>query len=270
MLLTVAAVMLAVGFSAFAFRNNATPVRVSDRDTRERIVELEQTIRSLEAMGTRASRKQQWEAARWIAGRFEEAGLATTIEVYDRGGQAWPNVVARIPGARASEDAVIVAAHLDSIAGGSQVAPGADDNGTGVAVAIQVARDLLSARLGRPVVFSVFSNEERGTIGSRSFARSARARRAAIKAVINIDVLGYNRPEWSALLQAVSADGSARYKLRAAWRAVRNAAIGWREAPDSMTVGGRDRNRDLVQHIAGAMSGVRGLSVRPLVDDACG
>jgi acetylornithine deacetylase/succinyl-diaminopimelate desuccinylase-like protein len=231
---------------------------------------LERDIRSLQGMGARGTLEQQWQAARWIAARFDQAGLDTTIESYEHSGQFWPNVLATIAGARPGGDVVMLTAHLDSISHDSQAAPGADDNGSGVAVALQIARDLAHLRLERPVVFAVFSREERGKVGSRSFARAARTRGTRIRATINADVVGYNRPRSLGLLDAMGAHRSAKYKLKAAWRAVRNSAIGWRESADKVTVGGREANRGLVERIGGAMRTVPGFSVKPLVDDACG
>jgi hypothetical protein len=261
----------AIVAAAVALVNRGAPARTRDSSVTaiHRIADLEGTIRALQSMGGRTTWDQQWQAARWIAGRFKATGLETTIEVYDHAGRSWPNVVAGVSGEPAVDDVVIVGAHLDSIARDSRTAPGADDNATGVAVAIQVARDLASARPQHTVVFAVFSNEEQGTIGSRSFARAARARHDRIKAVVNIDVLGYNRAPLG-LLDVMGAHTSVRYQLKAAWLTFRNAAIGWRGRADSVTVGGREANRGLVERIGGAMGAVPGFSVKSLVDDACG
>lgn len=267
---TAAAILAGTVLFVLASRYDQDPVRQPGPDVLLRVSALERDIRSLQGMGARTTLEQQWRAARWIATRFEQAGLDTTIESYEDAGQSWPNVVARISGARPDGDVVMVTAHLDSIAHDSQAAPGADDNGSGVAVAIHVAHDLVRMRLERPVIFAVFSNEERGRTGSSSFARAARARGARLKAVVNIDILGYNRPPSLELFRAMGAHASAKYKLKAAWRAVSNSAIGWRESADRIMVAGREANRGTAERVGSALRTVPGLSVKTLVDDACG
>ena len=265
-----ATVTLAVAVVALTGERPVMRPRESPPDVAARAAQLEQTLRALEAMGSRSTWEQQWRAAQWIAGRFAEAGLDTTVETYAHAGRSWPNVVARISGTPGSDGLVVVSSHLDSIAHGSGTSPGADDNGSGVAVAIQVARDLADARPGRTVAFVVFSNEERGALGSRSFARAARAGGLAIEAVVNIDIVGFNRPSSVGLLDAVTAQASIRHKVKAAGRAVRNLAVGWQEPGDNVVVAGRLANRDLAERVSGAMRSVRGLSVRVLADDGCG
>jgi acetylornithine deacetylase/succinyl-diaminopimelate desuccinylase-like protein len=267
---TAAAMLTGAVLLVVASRRDESPLRQPGPDLVPRLSALDSHIRSLQGMGARSTLEQQWRAARWIAERFEEAGLDTTIEPYEEAGQSWPNVVARIAGARPDGDVVMVTAHLDSIARDSQAAPGADDNASGVAVAIQAAHDIVGLGLDRPVVFAVFSNEERGAVGSRSYARAARTRGAGIKAVLNLDILGYNRPPTLGLLLAMGAHASAKYKLKAAWRAVRNYVIGWRESADRVAVAGRDAYRALVERVGGAMGTVPGLSIKTVVGDGCG
>lgn len=75
------------------------------------------------------------------------------------------NVVATLPGK--SEERVVVAAHHDSV-----LTPGAVDDSTGVAVLLEVARELSDEQLPRTVSFVSFGSEEYGTVGSEYHVRN--------------------------------------------------------------------------------------------------
>ncbi|GEM_PF-1369459 len=79
------------------------------------------------------------------------------------------NVVAELPGKRKT-GAVMLGAHLDSFC----LSPGADDNGSGVAVVCEVARLFATHKVKpeRPVRFVFFTGEELGRLGSKKYAGS--------------------------------------------------------------------------------------------------
>jgi acetylornithine deacetylase/succinyl-diaminopimelate desuccinylase-like protein len=79
------------------------------------------------------------------------------------------NLIAEIPGKRKAP-AIVLGAHLDTF----DISPGADDNGSGVAVVCEVARLLASSRvkLERTVRFVFFTGEELGRLGSRRYAET--------------------------------------------------------------------------------------------------
>lgn len=93
------------------------------------------------------------------------------------------NLIATRPGAPAGK-AVVVSAHYDSVPAG----PGASDNGTGVATALEVARAIKHDALARPVVFLINDGEEAGYFGSEAFMRDERSRDAAF--FVNLDARG--------------------------------------------------------------------------------
>ncbi|MBV6423230.1 MAG: hypothetical protein NAOJABEB_01020 [Steroidobacteraceae bacterium] len=133
------------------------------------------------------------EAADYIARAFAAAGL---VPAGDDGGwlQAFPegkNVIGVLPGANPlfKDEAIVVSAHYDHLGPNH---PGADDNASGVAVLIELART--AAQQGRPprtVVFAAFSGEESGLLGSRWYATHASpVPLAGIRANINLDTVG--------------------------------------------------------------------------------
>jgi len=86
---------------------------------------------------------------------------------------------------------VIVGAHYDSCFN-----PGADDNASGVAALLELARLVRGEPLGRTVKFIAFTNEEppifqTEQMGSHVYARAARARGEDIRAVLVLEMLGY-------------------------------------------------------------------------------
>ncbi len=72
------------------------------------------------------------------------------------------NVIARLPGD--SDETIVVAAHHDSM-----LTPGAVDDASGVAVMIEIARELSTEKLQRTVMFASFGGEELGLLGSADF-----------------------------------------------------------------------------------------------------
>ena len=98
---------------------------------------------------------------------------------------------------------VIVCCHLDSTAGReppdqydtkTDPAPGADDNASGLAGVLAIAKYMSQFRgkLPHTIRFCFFNAEEVGLLGSKAYAPTMKDKDAAIKAVVNMDMLGYN------------------------------------------------------------------------------
>jgi hypothetical protein len=106
-------------------------------------------------------------------------------------------------GAPDASRAIVVGAHYDHLGhggpsslepGSTAVHNGADDNASGVAALLEVARALASERerLTRPVVFVAFSGEEKGDLGSSAFVRTPPPglEPERLAAMINLDMVG--------------------------------------------------------------------------------
>jgi leucyl aminopeptidase len=112
------------------------------------------------------------------------------------------NVEAELRGTEA-EGIVLVSAHLDSTAAFSDgpydpetdPAPGADDDGSGLAAVLVIAATIAKIRRMKPlrhtVRFVLFNAEEHGLIGSKAYARTQASQQAAIGAVFQMDMIGY-------------------------------------------------------------------------------
>jgi Zn-dependent M28 family amino/carboxypeptidase len=140
--------------------------------------------------------------------------LAVRTQRFSHEGRAYENVEAILPAA-GLEGIVLVTAHLDST-GARQFgyrasvdpAPGADDDASGVAAVLAVARACLAldAGLGTPrreLRFVLFNAEEHGLVGSRAYACEQALLAAKIVAVFQLDMIGYDvRPEQTFELHA--------------------------------------------------------------------
>lgn len=115
-----------------------------------------------------------------------------------------PNLTAWIPGKdpRRTQEVIVVGAHLDhlgetgatlSFASGAQrhaPHPGADDNASGTALILELARQLAQSPLDRTVLFVHFSAEELGLLGSRAWLAHPPVPREAIALMVNFDMVG--------------------------------------------------------------------------------
>jgi hypothetical protein len=149
----------------------------------------------LVALGTRHSLSQGFtSAAGWAAARLTSLGYTTSRPPITVGAGQSENVVADRPGTAAGpRDLVLITAHLDSIniAGGpSAPAPGADDNGSGSAGLLELARILSSRDWRQDLRLILFGGEEEGLLGSRQYvAALPPAERGRICAVLNMDMV---------------------------------------------------------------------------------
>ena len=97
------------------------------------------------------------------------------------------NVVAHLEGV--TKPSVLLGAHYDSVVG----SPGANDNASGTAVVLEIARNLSGTPLARQAWFVAFDGEEDGLHGSRAFVRAAqRVPLSGLKAMLNFDMVGVN------------------------------------------------------------------------------
>ena len=82
---------------------------------------------------------------------------------------------------------IVIGAHYDTVPG----SPGADDNATGVAVLLELARDIASAPLKYPVQLVAFDMEEYGCLGSSHHAAKYKQQQKSIRLMISLEMLGY-------------------------------------------------------------------------------
>jgi Zn-dependent M28 family amino/carboxypeptidase len=131
------------------------------------------------------------EAASWIEARFAESGLAVSDHRYSLPEGEFRNVVATIPGTEPAAAPIVVGAHYDAYG----ELPGADDNASGVAVLLELARSLAGTRPRRPVRLVAFVNEEppfyaSQDMGSWRYAQDLAASGTGVELMISLEMVG--------------------------------------------------------------------------------
>lgn len=131
-------------------------------------------------------------AAQHIEASLRESGYTVRSEAVTSGEARVRNVLVDLQGSARVGEIVIVGAHYDSVRG----APGANDNGSGVAAVLELARALRDWKPERTWRFAFFVNEEppffaSGGMGSQVHARAARARSERIVAMYSIETIGW-------------------------------------------------------------------------------
>jgi Zn-dependent M28 family amino/carboxypeptidase len=129
--------------------------------------------------------------AAWLAGELRAAHLDVTTQVVpDTGGQE--NVIATYTG-KGRGKALLLVAHYDHLgtSASGAIYRGADDNASGVAVLLAVARELGARRdVARPVVILFTAGEELGLLGSHAYAAQPLVPLDRTRAVVNLDMVG--------------------------------------------------------------------------------
>lgn len=104
------------------------------------------------------------------------------------------NLVATLKGSTDPDRVYIVSGHYDSMCSsptdGECDAPGANDDGSGTAAVIEMARVMSKERYDATIIFMTVAGEEQGLLGARYFAADAAIRNLAIDAMFTNDIIG--------------------------------------------------------------------------------
>lgn len=135
-------------------------------------------------------------AEQYIRNTLEGIGYEVVAYPVSGHGFTSSNLEATLPGTRRPDEIVLVGAHYDTVPG----SPGADDNASGVAALLEIARLCRGQSGERSLRFVAFTNEEppffnTDTQGSRVYARAARQRADDIRVMLSLEMLGYFRDE---------------------------------------------------------------------------
>ncbi|OWY23500.1 T9SS C-terminal target domain-containing protein [Sphingobacteriales bacterium UPWRP_1] len=124
-----------------------------------------------------------------IETRFTNAGLQTYRQDFSVGAFSGQNIIGRLQGQGNETQTVIIDAHFDSVS----VAPGADDNGSGVVGVLEALRVLSPYQFRNNIKFIGFDLEELGLLGSNAFINSPGGKDAfeTIAGVLNFEMIGY-------------------------------------------------------------------------------
>jgi hypothetical protein len=122
----------------------------------------------------------------FLVQEFERYGWQVTSQAFGTKGL---NVIASRTGALRPYTTVVLGGHFDSMPNG--VAPGADDNATGIAVLLEFARICADSRFPFTVQLVAFDEEEWGLLGSTHYVQQMEATDTLL-AFINLDMLGWD------------------------------------------------------------------------------
>lgn len=136
--------------------------------------------------------KELAESALYLKEQLASAGYEVKEHSFPTKGSLTPNLEATLKGTSKPNEIIVVGAHYDT----TQRSPGADDNASGCAALLALARSLKDKPQPRTVKFVLFPNEELPTggtpeMGSWIYAKEARASGDDIKAMLSLEMLGY-------------------------------------------------------------------------------
>jgi hypothetical protein len=145
----------------------------------------------------------------WVKAEMEknipasEGRLEVKFEEYNVGGKGQripytltlKNVVAALRGTDSNDDRkILISAHLDSRAqldnDSTSFAPGADDDGSGIAAILEMVRIMSSRKFPATIIFMAVTGEEHGLYGARHMAAKAKNENWNIVAMLNNDMIG--------------------------------------------------------------------------------
>ncbi len=191
--LGIALVMLSL--AGYVFRGPMV-IRKPSRTSRQPVSagRLEETVRTLCRDFT-----PRWDApqdldrvATWIADRLRSTGLRVSEQRYRLARGEYRNIIAQRDGTEPGRGIIVVGAHYDAYGG----MPGADDNASGVAVLLELARTLPEPSPQRTQMFVAFATEEPPAfatedMGSHHFARRLKEEGTKLDLMIALDLVGY-------------------------------------------------------------------------------
>ncbi|MGH4029197.1 M20/M25/M40 family metallo-hydrolase [Actinomycetota bacterium Odt1-20B] len=175
---------------------------------------IEATVRRLAAFGTRHTLSSQDDPVRgigaardWILAEMRRharpSGGRMSVELQSYVQEPGPrvpaptritNVVATLRGSASPDRLYVVSGHYDSRASDvmdfTSDAPGADDDASGVALVMELARVLATRRIGATLVFAAVAGEEQGLLGAAHMAEQFKQRKADVQAMFTNDIVG--------------------------------------------------------------------------------
>ena len=192
-LLTAAAACAALGWymtvvPGESFHGEFAPLDEKEIALRAALRRHVETIASTEHNALTPALYEQ--AAAYIERSLTRAGYAVRSQSFSWGGGVARNLEVVIGGA--ARDAIVIGAHYDSVAG----APGANDNGSGVAAALELARAFRGWRPKHTIRIAFFANEEppyfhSEAMGSKVYADDLAAAGEPVRAMFSLETIGY-------------------------------------------------------------------------------
>lgn len=164
-------------------RAQAKPVQMKEPDQKRLETHLEKIVGERTAHLSDAHLAEVFRHVKETLTRF---GYDVQTHPFPFQGETFENIVARKKGT-SSDDRIIVGAHFDSVPG----SPGADDNASGVATLLELARILADRTWNHTVEFIGFHMEEWNMVGSEAYAAQLKREKVRVRAMISLEMVGY-------------------------------------------------------------------------------
>ena len=162
---------------------------------------IEKWVTELASFHTRHTKSKYIdEIANWLKSKLEHISqLTISFHHYEESGYNLKNVICKKAGSL-SDQVILICAHYDSrmedLEDMNSRAPGADDNASGVAVLLEIARLISTLNLGKSIHLAFFSGEEQGLWGSTHYAKQLKHDNVNLYRLINLDMVGYPPRNW--------------------------------------------------------------------------
>lgn len=207
-----------------ASRTAEAPPRPLNEHERQLSQSLKRHVEQLSKSIGERNAARVWElasAADYLATELEDAGLSVDRQGYEvNGGSTLAiNLGVEVRGAERGEEIIVVGAHYDSAPG----TPGADDNASGTAAVLELARALRASKPDRTLRFVLFTNGEAPFLHTQEMGSSVYAKRLVergekVVAMLSVDSIGYYSTAPSS--QSSSADLAKQFPPRGDFLAV--------------------------------------------------
>ncbi|MES0490068.1 MAG: M20/M25/M40 family metallo-hydrolase [Leptospirales bacterium] len=145
-----------------------------------------------EEIGPRSTAETLSKVATYIKNELKNHGIEPATQEYLVNGETYENIYLQIPGKNRKLPAIVIGAHYDSWKG----TPGADDNASGVAVLLELAKKLNSQQMNRNIYLVFFTLEEppnfrSDRMGSYKFAQMLKNKNIDLYFMASLEMLGY-------------------------------------------------------------------------------
>lgn len=137
-------------------------------------------------------REQLEKAAVFIEKKFQACGLEPERQSYNAKNNEYHNIFSVVKGTGSSDEIIVIGAHYDTVYG----TPGADDNASGIAGMLELARLASENPPSSNIIFAAFTLEEppffrTRHMGSYVFAENLYKKNTRVKGMISLEMIGY-------------------------------------------------------------------------------
>lgn len=197
----------------------ATPTEIARLVSDIDAANIERTIRKLVSFGTRNTLSTQTDPNRgigaakdWLYAEFEnisrESGGRLKVEMQSFEQPSGPriprptrltNIIAMLPGDKYTPEqrVYVVSGHYDSMPSSptdsTSDAPGANDDASGTAAVLEMARVMSKSHFDAPIVFMAVAGEEQGLLGAAYSAEQMKQKGWRVQAMLTNDIIGNSR-----------------------------------------------------------------------------